>query len=223
MMRKSAVEMSTTSSTFSRMETLVRFCSSQTLQNIYVVIMLKIVNSVCGSCHEVFTFYSHQINTLSKVNHAASKLVLGQLIFYIPVMFEQIMYQCPPFVNAKEFSTIVGVPGRLFLCLSSVEDEIKTKLHLQKIAGYSMCGAGPPYLVAGYVPGAKVHVGSQLVFCQNQYTVLLSTSTKSEILVYYWSTEIKYLTHAQCRLALACQLGAAIVRQEEGKELHCLI
>ncbi|WAR28143.1 EIF2A-like protein [Mya arenaria] len=34
-------------------------------------------------------------------------------------------------------------------------DEIKTKLHLQKVAGYSLSGAGPPYMVAGYVPGAK--------------------------------------------------------------------
>ena len=35
-------------------------------------------------------------------------------------------------------------------------DEIKTKLHLQKVAGYSLACAGPPYMVAGYVPGAKV-------------------------------------------------------------------
>lgn len=35
-------------------------------------------------------------------------------------------------------------------------DSIKTKLHLQKVAGYSLSGAGPPYMVAGYVPGAKV-------------------------------------------------------------------
>lgn len=41
-------------------------------------------------------------------------------------------------------------------CLEILSDEIKTKLHLQKVAGYSLSGAGPPYLVAGYVPGAKV-------------------------------------------------------------------
>ncbi|XP_045200143.2 eukaryotic translation initiation factor 2A-like [Mercenaria mercenaria] len=34
-------------------------------------------------------------------------------------------------------------------------DEIKTKLHLQKVAGYSLAAAGPPYMVAGYVPGGK--------------------------------------------------------------------
>lgn len=34
-------------------------------------------------------------------------------------------------------------------------DEIKTKLHLQKVAGYCLAPAGPPYMVAGYVPGAK--------------------------------------------------------------------
>ncbi|XP_052215411.1 eukaryotic translation initiation factor 2A-like isoform X1 [Dreissena polymorpha] len=34
-------------------------------------------------------------------------------------------------------------------------DEIKTKLHLQKVTGYSLSGAGPPYMVAGYVPGGK--------------------------------------------------------------------
>ena len=38
----------------------------------------------------------------------------------------------------------------------SFSDEIKTKLHLQKVAGYSLACAGPPYFVAGFVPGAKV-------------------------------------------------------------------
>lgn len=37
-----------------------------------------------------------------------------------------------------------------------VSDEIKTKLHIQKVAGYSLSCAGPPYMVAAYVPGAKV-------------------------------------------------------------------
>lgn len=51
-------------------------------------------------------------------------------------------------------------------CLEILSDEIKTKLHLQKVAGYSLSGAGPPYLVAGYVPGAKVTFLGNLIHTQ---------------------------------------------------------
>ncbi|KAJ8303820.1 hypothetical protein KUTeg_018613 [Tegillarca granosa] len=34
-------------------------------------------------------------------------------------------------------------------------DNIKTKLHMQKISDFSLAKSGPPYTVAGYVPGSK--------------------------------------------------------------------
>ncbi|XP_076100063.1 eukaryotic translation initiation factor 2A-like [Mytilus galloprovincialis] len=34
-------------------------------------------------------------------------------------------------------------------------DSIKTKLHMQKVSSFSLAVSGPPYYVAGYVPGSK--------------------------------------------------------------------
>lgn len=37
-----------------------------------------------------------------------------------------------------------------------ISDSIKTKLHMQKIASFALAVSGPPYNIAGYVPGSKV-------------------------------------------------------------------
>lgn len=50
---------------------------------------------------------------------------------------------------------IRNVNNELHCFEESKFDEIKVKLHLQKIASFSLASAGPPYMVAGYVPGTK--------------------------------------------------------------------
>lgn len=39
---------------------------------------------------------------------------------------------------------------------SCFPDTIQTKLHMQKISTFALASSGPPYHIAGYVPGTKV-------------------------------------------------------------------
>lgn len=67
---------------------------------------------------------------------------------------KKITYWAPQWTN-DEFICCRNVNNELHFFENSNFDEIKTKLHLQKVAGYSLACAGPPYMVAGYVPGVK--------------------------------------------------------------------
>lgn len=87
--------------------------------------------------------------------------------------------------------------------LLSFPDTIKTKLHMQKISTFALASSGPPYHIAGYVPGSKVRCIYKLSHMHLYYVIFL-------VFVYfYW-----------IRLFIICNCEPALVRSWD--KVHAL-
>lgn len=79
-------------------------------------------------------------------------------IFRILSLLQRYMQGMEIFLYTKLFHliriTLICIIEIIYVYI--LTDSIKTKLHMQKVSSFALAVSGPPYYVAGYVPGSKV-------------------------------------------------------------------